>query len=129
MYGMEANEITRSVKGRRCDSVQKNNGHSIWVTAVNGDTITYADCNSDRQCKIMWGKTISKSEVAATLTNVYVAPYAATNASSAPTNPTVSKSAFWYDIKDTISLYIHADGATSYYMSLFKDGQKLSELM
>ena len=31
----------------------KNNGHSIWVTAVNGDTITYADCNSDRQCKIM----------------------------------------------------------------------------
>lgn len=103
----------------------KNNGHSIWVTAVNGDTITYADCNSDRQCKIMWGKTISKSEVAATLTNVYVAPYAATNASSAPTNPNVSKSAFWYDIKDTISLYIHADGATSYYMSLFKDGQKI----
>lgn len=52
----------------------KNNGHSIFVTAVNGDTITYADCNSDNHCKIMWDKTISKSVVSATLTRVYSAP-------------------------------------------------------
>ena len=52
----------------------KNNGHSIFVTAVNGDTITYGDCNSDGHCKIMWNKTISKATVSASLTGVYSAP-------------------------------------------------------
>ena len=52
----------------------KNNGHSIFVTGVLGDTITYGDCNSDGHCKIRWGVTISKSTVAATLTAVYSAP-------------------------------------------------------
>lgn len=41
----------------------KNNHHSIFVTGVNGNTITYADCNSDGHCKIMWDKTISKSDI------------------------------------------------------------------
>lgn len=54
----------------------KNDGHSIWVTGVNGDTITYADCNSDGGCKIRWNATISKSTVASTLTYVAVAPSA-----------------------------------------------------
>lgn len=40
-----------------------------------------------------------------------------------PTNPTISKSQVWYDLADTIEVHIHADGATSYYMSMFKDGQ------
>lgn len=41
----------------------KNNGHSIFVTKVSGNTITYADCNSDGHCKIRWNATISKSSV------------------------------------------------------------------
>ena len=53
----------------------KNNGHSIWVTAVNGNTITYGDCNSDGHCGIKWNKTISKSAVLSTLTYVRSAPY------------------------------------------------------
>lgn len=53
----------------------KNNGHSIFVTAVNGNIITYGDCNSDGHCIIRWNQTISKSTVAQTLTNVYSAPY------------------------------------------------------
>ncbi len=57
----------------------KNDGHTIWVTAVNGDTITYADCNSDGGCKIRWDATISKSTVASTLTCVYVAPSTASS--------------------------------------------------
>lgn len=52
----------------------KNNGHSIFVTNVSGDTITYGDCNSDNHCKIRWNATISKSTVASTLTAVYSAP-------------------------------------------------------
>ena len=52
----------------------KNNGHSIFVTGVSGDTITYGDCNSDGHCKIRWDATISKSTVSSTLTAVYSAP-------------------------------------------------------
>ncbi len=54
----------------------KNNGHSIFVTAVNGDTVTYTDCNSDGHCMIKWGKTISKSTLKSTFTHVRSAPYA-----------------------------------------------------
>lgn len=35
--------------------------HSIFVTKVSGDTVTYADCNSDGHCKIRWDAKISKS--------------------------------------------------------------------
>lgn len=35
--------------------------HTIYVTAVSGDTITYADCNYDGSCIIRWGQTISKT--------------------------------------------------------------------
>lgn len=52
----------------------KNDGHSIFVTGLDGDTITYGDCNSDGHCIIRWGATISKSTIAATLTGVYSAP-------------------------------------------------------
>ncbi len=52
----------------------KNDKHSIFVTGVNGDTITYGDCNSDGHCIIRWNVTISKTAVAATLTAVYSAP-------------------------------------------------------
>lgn len=43
--------------------------HSIFVTAVNGDTVTYGDCNGTGvNCLIRWGATISKT----TLTNNFV---------------------------------------------------------
>ena len=48
----------------------KNNNHSIFVTGVNGDTVTYTDCNSDGHCKIRWDQTISKSTLRATFTHV-----------------------------------------------------------
>ncbi len=54
----------------------KNNNHSIYVTAVNGDTVTYADCNSDGHCVIRWNKTISKSTLKATFSYVRSAPFA-----------------------------------------------------
>ena len=52
----------------------KNDGHSIYVTAVDGNTVTYTDCNSDGHCKIMWDKTISKSTLRSTFTHVRSAP-------------------------------------------------------
>ena len=39
----------------------KNDGHSIYVIAVSGETVTYTDCNSDGRCVIRWDVTIQKS--------------------------------------------------------------------
>lgn len=35
-------------------------GHTIFVTAVSGDTITYADANSDYKNTVKWNQTVSK---------------------------------------------------------------------
>lgn len=53
----------------------KNNGHSIFVTAVSGNTVSYADCNSDGHCRIRWNKTISKSTLRSSFTHKRSAPY------------------------------------------------------
>lgn len=53
--------------------------HSIYVTAVSGDTITYADCNYDGTCIIRWGQTISKSTVKAWFVFLMVAPSASSS--------------------------------------------------
>lgn len=63
----------------------KNGGHYIFVCAVNGNTVTYADCNSDGHCIIRWGQTISKSTIKATFTSVDRAPYAWNSATSSLT--------------------------------------------
>lgn len=34
--------------------------HAILVTAVDGNTITYGDCNMNDTCQIRWGATITK---------------------------------------------------------------------
>lgn len=52
----------------------KNNGHSIFVTGVSGNTVTYADCNSDGHCIIRWNQTISKSTLKSTFSYVDPAP-------------------------------------------------------
>ena len=49
----------------------RGNGHTVFVTAVSGDTITFVDCNGngngyhangsyDRRCGILWDNTINK---------------------------------------------------------------------
>lgn len=47
----------------------KYDSHSIFVTGVSGNTITYADCNSDGHCIIRWNVTINKSDLYG-LTNI-----------------------------------------------------------
>lgn len=57
------------------------NRHSIFVTAVNGEIVTYADCNSDGHCIIRWDKKITKSKIRASFSYVAVAPAKWTGAS------------------------------------------------
>lgn len=54
------------------------NGHSIFVTAVEGDTVTFADANWDKHCGIRWNATVSKETLRASFTHVKPAPYALT---------------------------------------------------
>ncbi|MBQ5970576.1 MAG: hypothetical protein IJL52_10790, partial [Clostridia bacterium] len=82
-----ANQSTSALDSLKAGDIitYKNGGHTIFVTGVEGDTITFADCNSDYQCGIRWDETISKSKVRSTFKYVDPAPYEWTNGSSAPT--------------------------------------------
>lgn len=50
-------------------------GHWVMVIAVNGDTLTFGECNSDGHCKITWHRTMNVKNTASSYT-VYSAPYA-----------------------------------------------------
>lgn len=51
-----------------------NNQHSIFITAVNGEDITFSDCNYGNKCIIRWDVHITKSKLKETFTNVRLAP-------------------------------------------------------
>lgn len=51
-------------------------GHSIYVTGVDGEIVTYADCNSyNRSCNIRWGATTTKSDLRGIFQWVQSAPF------------------------------------------------------
>jgi hypothetical protein len=52
----------------------KTDKHSIFVTSVNGDVVTYTDCNNDGKCIIRWDQKISKSTLRASFTYVRSSP-------------------------------------------------------
>ena len=97
----------------------KNDGHTIWVTGVSGDTITYADCNSDGGCKIRWDATISKSTVASTLTCVYVAPSTAVTDDKGPSKANISVNKEWFNTGEYFTLTLSSDTTCQYYLSIF----------
>ncbi len=75
-------EWSTSTSSSKVDSVKagdviryRNDGHSIYVTGVSGDTITYTDCNWGHQCKIRWDATVSKSTVKSSFTKIFIAPF------------------------------------------------------
>ncbi|MDY6060093.1 MAG: hypothetical protein SPI76_07130, partial [Candidatus Fimenecus sp.] len=84
VYGGDPyNDFTLNKSSSAVDSLKagdivryKNDKHSIFVYAVNGNTVTYADCNSDGHCIIRWDQTITKSQIKASFTSVDRAPYA-----------------------------------------------------
>ncbi len=51
------------------------NSHSIFITAVDGENVTYGECNGDyAHCQIKWNQKTTKSQIARTLTKAYAAP-------------------------------------------------------
>lgn len=49
--------------------------HSIFVTGVSGDTITFGDCNWDSHCGIRWGATTTKQKLSPEFIHVRRAPF------------------------------------------------------
>ena len=58
--------------------------HSIFVTGVNGDTITFGDCNNGGRCLIKWNRTTTKSALSGVLHYVESAPYALVDSTPTP---------------------------------------------
>ena len=53
----------------------KYNTHSIFVTGVDGENVTYGECNGAyHDCQIHWNVKTTKSEIAKSLSAVYSAP-------------------------------------------------------
>lgn len=100
--------------------------HSMILVGVNDSGIEVFDCNSDgrntiKNYNISW----SAFDTANRAMSLYHAYGYTASSNTPPTNPTVSLNQVWYDIKDRIELKVHADGATSYFMSIFKDENKI----
>ncbi len=49
--------------------------HTIFVTSVDGEKVTYSDCNGNfSDCQIKWNQNTTKTEISDSLTAVYSAP-------------------------------------------------------
>lgn len=98
--------------------------HSMIVVDVDSDSISIFDANSDGEGTV---KHYSQSFSTFQSKNAGVSLYrhVSYEAIAPPTNPQISKSQHWYDLTDTIEITAYADGATSYYMSMFKDGERI----
>ena len=88
--------------------------HSIYVTAVNGDTITYTDCNYDGTCVIRWGQTISKSTIKSQFVFLLSAPktasFGADQSWLVELKPTLDENAL-SSTKNVASFDVWLDGA------------------
>lgn len=47
-----------------------NNGHSIFVTKVDGDNIYFTDCNWTGRCQVRWEGRMTRSQIASNLTYI-----------------------------------------------------------
>lgn len=64
LNGVKAGDIVR----------RSDREHSIFITSVSGDTITYADCNWDHQCGIRWDAKISYAELSRITSYMLISP-------------------------------------------------------
>lgn len=107
-------------------------GHTVFVTSVSGDTITFVDCNGNgnysgankvRHNGVLWGNTIKKGNKMYGRINfsyICVSP-----GFDNPNPPTYSN--FWvdhylFDLSETVSFTAVASGADNYTIGIDKTG-------
>lgn len=73
LFGVNANSLGKSYNVDDLyigDLIRFHNSgweHSLIVTDISGDTITYVDCNGDNRNTVRWNKTISRSRIKSNL--------------------------------------------------------------
>lgn len=114
------------------------NGHTIFVTGVSGDTITYVDCNSDYKCTVKWEQKASINR--GSIFNLYRFSYLHVSPPLESVAPTINMPEGNYLLesaldsnkvmgvdndktsnRDNISLW-SKDGSTSQVFRVVKDG-------
>ena len=100
--------------------------HSMILVDVNNSGIEVFDCNSDGKNSIKrYTITWSQFDVANKGMSLLRAKGYIPGPTEKPSNVSLSKNQYWYDIKDTITLYPNADNATSYWLSVYKDNNHI----
>lgn len=97
------------------------NGHSVFVLGVEGDTVLYADCNTDHRCIIQWNNVTTKATFRQGFTYVKVAPYTlptqpvlkVTYHANGGTIPNTVKG-YTYRVTSSNGLNMRKDAGTSY---------------
>lgn len=79
-----------------------NDGHSIFITAVDGENVWFSDCNYGNRCIIRWDVKTTKSAIKKTFTNVRVCPIG-------PGPETCSTQyAGWYKVKSSDGISVNS---------------------
>ena len=100
------------------------NTHTVFVIGVNGDKVYVAECNRNGDCKIEWGRELTKSKIKKNITNIRSAPYELSGAVKSSivsvNSPTASKI---NNTTATISANLSGNNSTKsygYYLSTNK---------
>lgn len=97
-----------------------NNPHTIFITDVSGDSITYADCNIDHQCGIRWNVKISRSELRGKLDYMLVSPGA-----MIPTKPVVSCGTAFHQYDTVSAVWQPISDIDTYVVTLTYNGSQV----
>ena len=123
-YGYSARSWKKvySIDGIKAGCVVRinNDSHTIFITDVSGDTITYADCNIDHQCGIRWNAKISRSELKSKLYYMYVSPGA-----MLPAKPTVSCGTSYHQYDTISAVWKPVSDIDTYVVTLSYNGTKV----
>lgn len=105
----------------------KNNKHTIWITGVDGDTVTYADCNYDGTCVIRWDQKISRYTLSQTATFRDVAPTALDLSWEMDAPAVTTAQSSYYDDTVVTVCWAPVEKADEYAVSVRCNGQTTLE--
>lgn len=111
-----------------------NGGHSIFVTNVSGNTITFVDCNGNgnysgatkvRRCGIKWDNTTTIGSSLFGYSFSYIRKSPDLEIKVKPYNVSISADKLVYGLYDNIELSFASEGNTEYYGCQIWSGDKL----
>ena len=107
------------------DNYDQNKGHVAVVEAINGSRVTLSESHYKGTFFDTRTMNANSSDYLTSkrfLGYIYIGDFGNVKP---PSNPQISKNQIWYDLGDTIEVNAYAENATSYFMSMFKDGEKI----